>query len=125
MKINKLFVLISSLLIIVFGITVIGFISINVDSGACNTGYTTFVFDKYSNKLANNFYESADLLDEISEIKPIKGTQKAKWNGITIYLEFDVEYKHNVYGVNTERLLFKGKRIWIDTFNWDNGNIIV
>ena len=75
--------------------------------------------------MANNFYESADLLDEISEIKPIKGTQKAKWNGITIYLEFDVEYKHNVYGVNTERLLFKGKRIWIDTFNWDNGNIIV
>ncbi len=95
------------------------------DSGACGGGYATWIFDKYSDKLTESFLKGmGEEGEKVISIKAIKGTQNAEWKDRQIFLEFDVEYKHEDDGVIIEKISFTGTRYWIESFNW-SGAVIV
>ena len=87
------------------------------DAGACGGGYAAFVFDKYSAELAEKL--RSELNDAAAaSLQAVRDTQTANWNGRTMYLQFDVTYRHSEYGTVTKSVLFTGRRVWFDTYDW-------
>ena len=87
------------------------------DAGACG-GYAAFVFDKYSGELVEKLRSKLNDADAASSVQAVRGTQTAKWNGRTIFLQFDVTYQHSEYGIVTKSVVFTGHRVWFDTYDW-------
>ena len=97
---------------------------VSVDSAACSGGYSTFLFDKYSEEFSNTFLENLDDYDERHPVfisaKP-RGSEHFQMSSfrrnvnvtITVIGETEVgnEYPYSV--------IFKGKRIWYDTYKWE------
>lgn len=93
------------------------------DAGACGGGYSTFIFDKYSEELVEKYFEGMVDNSNITSIEAVRGTQEAQWEDKTIFLQFDVQYEHTTQGTVTERVRFTGQRTWFDTYDW-SGAII-
>ena len=87
------------------------------DAGACGGGYAAFVFDKYSAELVEKLRRGLDDADEASSIQAVRGTQTAKWDGRTIFLQFDVTDPHGESGSVTKSVHFTGRRVWFDTYD--------
>ncbi len=91
---------------------------VDYDAGACGGGYAAFVFDKYSEELTKKYYNGMTDASDISSVKAVSGTQKAQWEDQTLFLQFDIQYKHSTQGVVTQRVRFIGQRTWFDTYDW-------
>ena len=119
---------ISLLVLIITLFSIVAYIHIRPvdwDALACSGGYTTWIFDKYSEELTNVFLNGMEEeKDKIIFIEPIRGTQNAQWKDRQISIQFDIRYEHKDYGIVVERVNFIGNRYWIDSFKW-NGAIIV
>ena len=89
------------------------------DAGACGGGYAAFVFDKYSAELVEKLKSGMDDAAAAASIQAVRGTQTAKWNGRTILLQFDVTYQHGESESVTKSVLFTGRRVWFDTYDWN------
>ncbi|MBQ7937881.1 MAG: helix-turn-helix transcriptional regulator [Oscillospiraceae bacterium] len=97
---------------------------VSVDSAACSGGYKTFLYEKYSEEFSNTFLENLDDYDERHPVfisaKP-RGSEHFQMSSfrrnvnvtITVIGETEVgnEYPYSV--------IFKGKRIWYDTYKWE------
>ena len=97
---------------------------VSVDSAACSGGYRTFLYDKYSEEFINTFLENLDYYDErhpfFTSAKPC-GNEHFQMSSfrrninvtITVIGETEIgnEYPYKV--------IFKGKRIWYDTYKWE------
>ena len=97
---------------------------VSVDSAACSGGYKTFLYEKYSEEFSNTFLKNLDDYDERHPVfisaKP-RGSEHFEMNSfrrnvnvtITVIGETEVgnEYPFSV--------IFKGKRIWYDTYKWE------
>ncbi len=128
---------IKRVIIIIFGVVaavlisayvLIGlFGSVSIDSAACSGGYRTFLYDKYSEELANKFlenienseehrpvYVSARLIDEHIEMNS---------NKRNIWLKCTVSCKAKSGNEYAYNVTFKGKRIWYDTYKWTSVSI--
>lgn len=97
---------------------------VSFDAAACSGGYATWIFDKYSEELAEKFYSCSDEKELITHITAVRGTQEASWDRRLVFLSFDVTYLHETEGEVTLRLSFTGERIWTDTFRW-GGAVVV
>lgn len=94
------------------------------DAGACDGGYATFIFDKYSDELTQKYLDGTEDNNDIISAEAIRGTQEAEWKDQTIYLQFDIQYENSTQGTIIETVRFIGQRIWFDTYKW-SGAIIV
>ncbi len=97
---------------------------ISVDSAACSGGYKTFLYEKYSEEFSNTFLENLDDYDERHPVfisaKP-RGSEHFEMSSfrrdvnvtVTVIGETEAgnEYPYSV--------IFKGKRIWYDTYKWE------
>lgn len=105
------------------GVAYIRNLPVDWDAGACGGGYSTFIFDKYSEELVQKYFEGMADNSNIISIEAIRGTQEAQWEDQTIFLQFDIQYEHATQGNITERVRFTGQRTWFDTYDW-SGAII-
>ncbi len=95
------------------------------DSGACGSGYTTWIFDKYSNELIQTFLNGmGEEKEKVISIRAIRGTQNAEWEDRQMFIDFEVEYEHKDYGIVKEKIRFIGTRYWIEAFKWSGAIII-
>ena len=120
--------IISAIILLGIGVSIIGYIHtrpVAWDSGTCSGGYTTWIFDKYSKELTENFLNGmGEEKDNIISIEAIRGTQSANWEDREIYLQFNIKYEHKEFGIKEETVRFIGTRYWIESFKW-SGAIIV
>lgn len=105
---------------IIGGITYIRHLPVDYDAGACSGGYAAFIFDKYKEELVKKYYDGMEDNSDISSIKAVQGTQAAEWEGRTLFLQFDIQYKSSIQGTVSERIGFIGQRIWFDTYDWSS-----
>ncbi len=91
------------------------FASVSRDAGACGGGFGTYIFDKYSSHLTGLYGQHRETG---YRFEALRGTQEAAWEGRTITLSFDIRYRDNERGVVTDRVCFRGKRVWTETFRW-------
>lgn len=85
------------------------------DAGACGGGFVTYVFDKFSPYLTDLYRVHAD---EGYDFEAVRGTHTVTWSGRVIHVEFDIRYKDHERGIVTDRVHFRGKRVWIETYRW-------
>lgn len=112
-------IIVALCLIAVVAAGVIHFLPVSIDSAACSGGFETAVFDKYSEKLASDYYDGESNV----QANPVEGTHKCSWDGRNICLEFDVEI-NRADSSSTERLRFDGKRIWTEVYLWNDGTAV-
>ena len=106
------------LCVLLGGFLLLRSLPVSWDAGACGGGYATFVFDKYSAELAEKLRSELNDADPASSVQAVRGTQTANWNGRTIVLQFDVTYRHSEHGTVTKSVLFNGRRVWFDAYDW-------
>ena len=95
------------------------------DSGACNGGYATWIFDKYNKELTDKFLNGMqEEKENVISIEAIRGTQNIEYEDRQIFLEFNIKYEHKDSGTIEEKVRFIGTRYWIESFKW-SGAIIV
>lgn len=127
-QLKIILIIISAIILLSICVSIIGYIHtrpVDWDSGACSGGYITWIFDKYSKELTENFLDGmGEEKDKIISIEAIRGTQSADWEDREIYLQFDIKYEHKELGIKEETVRFIGTRYWIESFNW-SGAIIV
>lgn len=85
------------------------------DAGACGGGFVTYVFDKYSPYLTDLYRVHTE---RGYEFEAVRGTHTVTWSGRVIHVEVDIRYKDNERGVVTDRVHFRGKRIWSENYRW-------
>lgn len=90
------------------------------DAGACGGGYSSYIFNKYKDKLTNIFLNDIDK-ENIDSFEIIDGTQLVKWKKNKIFVVYDIKLIHKEKGNITLTLDFTGKRLWVDTFKWSRG----
>ena len=109
----------AALCVLLGGFLLLRSLPVSWDAGACGGGYAAFVFDKYSGELVEKLQSKLNDADAASSVRAVRGTQTAKWNGRTILLQFDITYRHSAYGAVTKSVLFTGRRVWFDTYDWN------
>lgn len=89
------------------------------DAGACSGGYATYIFNKYNDVLTQEYLVYKGIEKEsIENIETVPDSKSVEWDENTIFVKYDIKYKHPENGIITENVSFVGKRIWIDTFRW-------
>lgn len=101
--------------IITAGIMYLHFAPVDFDARACGGGFRTWIFDKYKNTLIERFITEFDNTLELDDIKIIDNTESVTWSNRNISISFDIDVRNEQY-----RVCFPGKRIWIETYKWDN-----
>lgn len=84
------------------------------DAGACGGGFGTWLFDKHSPHLTGVYGQTK----EGYAFEALRGTQEVSWSGRTIVLSFDIRYKTQERGTVTDRVSFRGKRVWPEKYRW-------
>ena len=101
---------------------------VSVDSAACSGGYSTFLFDKYSEELTEKFLENIENSEERHPVfvsaRPV-GKEHVEMNSSKrdIWLTFTVLGEAKSGNEYAYSVTFKGKRIWYDTYKWTSVSI--
>lgn len=100
---------------------------VSVDSAACSGGYRTFLFDKYSEELAEKFLKN---LENSEERRPVYVSARLinehiemNSNKRDIWLKCTVACKAKSGNEYAYDVTFKGERIWYDTYKWTSVSI--
>ena len=85
------------------------------DAGACGGGFGTWIFDKESPHLTGMYRQSKE---DGYKFEALRGTQEVSWSGRTIIMAFDIRYKNSSGDTVTDRVCFRGKRVWTECYRW-------
>lgn len=101
---------------------------VSVDSAACSGGYSTFLFDKYSEEFCDTFFKNLDYYAERHPVfisaKPC-GSEHFQMSSFRRNINVTVTVIGETENGNEYpyKIIFKGKRIWYDTYKWTSVSI--
>lgn len=93
---------------------VIHFLPVSRDAGGCRGGYTSFIFNKYSDRLVEKYVSGHRDKENIISAGAVPGGRQAHWSGRRMYLSFVIDTQ---YTNRTDRckVTFYGRRQWTDS----------
>jgi len=101
--------------IITAGLMYLHLAPVDFDARACGGGFRTWIFEKYKDTLIARFISEFDNSLDIDNVNILDGTESVVWKDRNISISFDVAVKDEQH-----RICFSGKRIWIETYKWDD-----
>lgn len=101
--------------IITAGIMYLHLAPVDFDAGVCGGGFRTWIFEKQKDTLIEKFISEFNSSLTLDDVNIIDGTESVVWNDRNISISFDVDLKDE-----RQKVCFTGKRIWIETYKWDN-----
>ncbi len=81
------------------------------DAAACSGGYSSYIFDKYKNELAEEYARSIET--RVIDVGIVEDSYDVQWEGKKLYVELTIWH-----GEQQQRVTFIGQRKWIDTYEW-------
>ena len=90
---------------------------VSYDAGACGGGFDTWIFDKYKDDLLQKYITEYNA--DLNGIEIIEETKEIDYKGRYISIRFDIKESDK-----EPALYFVGKRVWIETYEWDLCQVI-